>query len=719
VQVDEVNPAGALFPLVVETGTNFQLAHVLFMDVVGYSQLLIDDQREVLRDLNAIVRGTEQFRVAESQKKLFCLPTGDGMVVAFFTAPDAAARCAIEIARGLRDHPEIRLRMGIHCGPVSAVTDVNQYMNVAGGGINIAQRVMDCGDAGHILLSQRVAEDFVQFREWNASVHDVGEAEVKHGTKLHLFNFFGDGFGNAVLPAKLKKPAAPAANKKWALAALIAGLAIIVFLLIYRIAIPLRGPARNGERVSEGRALPISDKSIAVLPFENLSDDKSNAYFVDGIQDEILTRLAKVADLKVISRTSTQRFKSKPGDLPEIARQLGVAHILEGSTQRSADQVRVNVQLIDAATDAHVWAETYDRRLTDVFAVETEIATKIADMLQARLTGAEHVAMAARPTENMEAHELYLKGRFFWSKRTGDDLNKAIDYFDQAIAIDPKYALAYAGLADAYTLLPALTATAPRDSFPKAKAAARKALEIDNTLAEAHVSLGSALFFYDLDLPQAMMEFQHAIELNPNYATGHHWYGLNSLLSLGQFDNAIAEVKRALELDPLSLIINADLGRTYYFARRYDEAIEQLHKTLEMDPNFYFAHRHLGSVLMAKGDFKAAIAEYQKARMLNNDPRVLGLLAYASARLGDRPEALKILDQMKEISKQRYVSAESFALVYLGLGNKEETLHWLEQGYQDRFPEITRIKVDPILDPLRGDPRFEALANKIIPPDAK
>jgi tetratricopeptide (TPR) repeat protein len=215
------------------------------------------------------------------------------------------------------------------------------------------------------------------------------------------------------------------------------------------------------------------------------------------------------------------------------------------------------------------------------------------------------------------------------------------------------------------------------------------------------------------------MEFRRAIELNPNYATGHHWYGLNCLLSLGRFDDAIAEVKRARELDPLSLIINADLGRTYYFARRYDEAIEQLHNTLEMDPNFYFAHRHLGAVLMVKGDFKAAIGEYQKARMLNNDPRVLGLLAYASARSGDRPEALRILEQMKEISMQRYVSAESFAFVYLGLGNKEETLRWLEQSYQDRFPEITRIKVDPLLDPLRGDPRFESLANKIIPPDVK
>jgi TolB-like protein/Flp pilus assembly protein TadD len=704
---------------VVETRTNFELAHVLFVDVVGYSQMLIDDQREVLRDLNVVVRGTEQFRAAESQKRLVCLPTGDGMVVAFFTAPDAAVRCAIEIARGLRDHPEISLRMGIHCGPVSAVTDVNQHMNVAGGGINMAQRVMDCGDAGHILLSQRVAEDLAQFREWNAAVHDIGETEVKHGTKLHLFNFFGDGFGNAGLPAKLKKPSAPAANKKSALAALIAGAAIIALLLFYRLGTPLRGVPRNGERGPEERALPISDKSIAVLPFENLSDDKSNAYFVDGIQDEILTRLAKVADLKVISRTSTQRFKSKPGDLHEIARQLGVAHILEGSAQRSADQVRVNVQLIKAASDTHLWAETYDRKLTDVFGVETEIATKIADVLQARLTGAQHVAMAARPTENMAAHELYLKGRFFWNKRTGDDLEKAIDYFNQAIAVDPKHALAYAGLADCYALLPALTATAPRDSFPKGKAAARKALEIDDTLAEAHASLGSALFFYDLDLPQATLEFRRAIELNPNYATGHHWYGLNSLLSLGRFDVAIAEVKRALELDPLSLIINADLGRTYYFARRYDEAIEQLHKTLEMDPNFYFAHRHLGSALIIKGDFAAAIGEYEKARAVNDDPRVLGMLAYASARSGNKAEALKILEQMKEISRQRYVSAESFALVYLGLGNKEETLRWLEQSYQDRFPEITRIKIEPLLDPLRGDPRFESLANKIIPPDVK
>jgi TolB-like protein len=480
----------------------------------------------VLRDLNAVVRGTEQFRAAESQKKLVCLPTGDGMVVAFFTAPDAAARCAIEIARALRDHPEIGLRMGIHCGPVSAITDVNQHMNVAGGGINMAQRVMDCGDAGHILLSQRVAEDLAQFREWNASVHDVGEAKVKHETKVRLFNFFGDGFGNAALPAKLKKSGASSVNKKWAMVALIIGAAGVALLIFFRVGMPLRGVPRNEEGRTGSAA--VSDKSIAVLPFENLSDDKSNSYFVDGIQDEILTRLAKVADLKVISRTSTQRFKSKPGDLPEIAKQLGVAHILEGSAQRSADQVRVNVQLIKAASDAHLWAETYDRKLTDVFGVETEIATKIADMLQAKLTKTEHVAMSARPTENMEAHELYLKGRYFAGKRTGDDLQRAIDYYNQALTKDPNYAAAYAGIANSYALLQEYSNVTAAEVFPKAHAAAARAVALDNNLAEAHAALAFVLSEADLNFKEARREFERAIELNPNFADAHYFFGFRS-----------------------------------------------------------------------------------------------------------------------------------------------------------------------------------------------
>jgi TolB-like protein/tetratricopeptide (TPR) repeat protein len=465
-----------------------------------------------------------------------------------------------------------------------------------------------------------------------------------------------------------------------------------------------------------GPSLPISEKSIAVLPFDNLSRDPDNAYFTEGVQDEILTRLAKVADLKVISRTSTQQFKSAPEDLPRIAKQLGVAHVLEGSVQRANDQIRVNVQLINALTDAHLWAETFDRKLTDIFGVESEIAKTIADTLQAKLSGSEKHAIAARPTENTEAHQLYLKGRFFWNKRTGKDLKKSIDYFQQAITVDPNYALAYAGVADAYVFLPGYTAGTPQDCYPKAMAAAKKALELDDTLAEAHTALALAIWYYDFDFSQANREFQRAIELNPNYATAHQQYGNNTLSALGRFDDAIAEGKRAVELDPLSLVINSDLGVDYFFARRYDEAIAQLHKTLEMDPGYYFAHVMLAQTLEMKSAPDAAIAEYQKARALNDDPSVLGMLGRAYGLSGNRTEAEKILNQLRELSTQRYVAAYSFALVYLGLGDKEEALRWLEQSYQDRAgSDVGWIRVDPLVNPLRDDPRFEALAEKIIP----
>ena len=472
-----------------------------------------------------------------------------------------------------------------------------------------------------------------------------------------------------------------------------------------------------GRYTSSKQSAIAPEKSIAVLPFENLSGNPENAYFTDGIQEEILMRLAKIADLKVVSRTSTVRYKRSPGSLREIATQLGVANVLEGSVQRSADRVHVNVQLIKAASDTHLWAEAYDRKLTDIFAVESEIAKTIADTLQAELTGSERNAIAARPTENTEAYQLYLKGRFFWNKRTGQNLNKAADYFNQAIRTDPNYALAYVGLADAYVLMPFYGAGTPQDCYPKAKAAAKKALELDDTLTEAHASLGYVLHVCDLDFDGSTREFQRAIELNPNYATAHHWYGIELLASLGRFNEAIREVKRGLELDPLSLPINGGLGRTYYFARRYDEAIEQLRKTSEMDPGFYYAHWNLGSALAAKGAIGAAIEEYQKARALDDDPFVLGLLGHAYASSGNKIEAEKILNQLKELSKERYVSAYSFALVYLGLGNKEEALRLLEKSYQDRTGnDLVYFRVEPLLDPLRGEPRFEELVTKVFAP---
>jgi TolB-like protein/Tfp pilus assembly protein PilF len=505
-------------------------------------------------------------------------------------------------------------------------------------------------------------------------------------------------------------PTKASRNRAWIYVVAVAGAISLSLFFLGRYTASFRSGTRQTESF---------EKSIAVLPFENLSEDKANEYFAEGIQEEILTRLSKIADLKVISRTSTQKYKSAPGGLREIAQQLGVANILEGGVQKAADQVRVNVQLINANTDAHLWAETYDRNATDIFGVESEIAKTIADKLEAKLTGSEQRAIAVRPTENTQAHQLYLKGRYFLNRRTADDLKKSIDHFNQAIAADPNYALAYVGLADSYSLLPSLMPVAPHEYFPKAKVAVRKALDLDDSLAEAHTSLAVLLCSYDFNFPQADREFQRAIELNPNYATAHHWYGAILLGALARFDQATGEVKRALELDPLSLVINADLGRIYYFARRYDQAIYQLRKTLEMDPNFFFAHRHLVTALEVKGDVQGAIAECQKARALNNDPRVLALLGHAYAVSGKKSEALDILEQMKVLTKDRYVSPYSFALVHLGLGDKEEALRWLEQSYQDRFPEVIRIKTEPLLDSLRGDPRFEALADKIVPANVK
>jgi len=456
----------------------------------------------------------------------------------------------------------------------------------------------------------------------------------------------------------------------------------------------------------------ISNKSIAVLPFENLSRDPDNAYFAEGVQDEILTRLAKVADLKVISRTSTQHFKSTPDNLPEIAKQLGVAHIVEGSVQKASDQVRVNVQLLNAMTDAHLWAETYDRKLTDIFAVESDIAKSIAEMLQARLSGSEKSSIAKTTTVNPEAYELYLRGKFFAEKRTGADLRKSIEYYDQSIAKDPGYPLAYVGLADSHLLLTAYGATSPKESITPAKVALKKALDLDDSLAQAHASSG-LLATLELDLNRAISELERAIQLNPNYATAHHWIAL-PLMFVGQFDRGIAEGKRAIELDPLSLIINADLCWMYFNARRYDEAEAQARKTLEMDPRFYIAHYYLGEALQFKGKLVDAIAEFQTSTELNNnDQYSLAMLGQAYARNGQKDEAQKILARLREKAQSRYIAPYALAVVLTALGDKAHAIDELEHGYDEGGFYIALITVDPLFDDLHGDPRFDALLQKI------
>ena len=686
-----------------EANAKVEIAHVLTMDVVEYSKLLITEQTRVMAELTSSVKNTERFRLAVAADKLVCIPTGDGMALVFFEDPQAPIDCAAEVAMGLKNQAKLRLRMGIHSGPVNQVVDVSGRPNVAGAGIDMAQRVMDCGDAGHILVSKRSADDLAPFPKWNSHLHELGECEVKHGRKISLVNFFTDQIGNPQRPKKC--PAATSAPRVAAVGAVL--LVVVALSLVWSL----------GKFRKQSSTFSPPAKSIAVLPFENLSQDPDNAYFADGIQEEILTRLSKIAELRVISRTSTRGFRSKPENLGNIARQLGVAHILEGTVQKDADQVRVSVQLINAQTDSHLWADRYDRKLTGIFAVETEIAQKIANTLQAKLTGREQRAIAVRPTENPEAYQLYLKGRYLWAKRNREDLEKAIDYFNQAVSEDENYARAYAGIADCYAVLPYFSNLNPKECIQKAKMAANKALDLDNELADAHASLGILLMSDGkMGAAEAKREFQRAIDLDPNYANAYHWLGYIYFAPLGEFDDAIIEVKRALELDPLSPAFNVHLGDTYIMARRYPEAILQLRKTLELDPDSSYAHAVLGDALALNGELDQAIREYKKAYELDHDVHHLARLARAHVLNGEHGEGVRLLSQLKDLEWQGSVWHYDLALVYTALGDKSQAIERLEQSCQaGEAGGIGRIKVDPMLDPLRGDPRFENLANQVFP----
>src|SRR5213594_1187151 len=462
----------------------FEIGHVLFIDIVGYSKLLINEQSDQIQKLKEIVRGTEQFRLAETEGKLLRLPTGDGGALVFRNSLEAPVLCALEIDKALKSHPKLRVRMGIHSGPVNEVTDLNEQANIAGAGINIAQRVMNCGDASHILLSKRVADDLEQYPRWRPQLHDLGECEVKHGMRIGLVNLYTGEVGNAQLPKKFQALKKRGTRLRWtAIAGALLALAVIV------------GGIAMFSRYGVRSTLTAAEKSIAVLPFENLSEDKSNAYFADGIQEEILTRLAKIADLKVISRTSTQRYQSKPGNLAEIAKQLGVANILEGSVQKAADQVRVNVQLVNAQTDSHRWAETYDRKLTDIFDVESEIAKGIAESLQAKLTGHEEQALAVKPTNNPEAYDAYLRGLAFearyYSSYSPDLMRKATAFYERAVQLDPNFALAWVRVSRAngriYYTCDDTTCIARREA---AKRALENAQKLEPNSPETLLALG-------------------------------------------------------------------------------------------------------------------------------------------------------------------------------------------------------------------------------------
>jgi TolB-like protein/class 3 adenylate cyclase/Tfp pilus assembly protein PilF len=589
-----------------------EIAHVLFVDIVGYSKLLINEQRRLLDLLNQIVRATEQFRIADANGRLISIPTGDGVALVFYNTPEAPVECALEISRADKQHPEFKLRMGVHSGPVSGVIDVNGRANIAGGGINTAQRVMDCGDAGHILVSKRVAEDLGQYGHWNRHLHELGECEVKHGVRISIVNLYTEELGNPEVPEKFRhaRHKAPFSTEKTAAGKnrlLLIGTAVLIIALLavgallwsrrpaptLNTASSSVAPATANERPSA--ALPpspekIAEKSIAVLPFENLSDDKQNAFFTDGVQDEILTDLARIADLKVISRTSVMQYKSGAArNLREIGQQLGVAHLLEGSVQRANNRVRVNAQLIDTRNDAHLWAQTYDRDLADVFAIQSEIAKAIADQLQAKLSPNEKSAIEQPPTADVTAFELYSRAKNLllttsFSAIGGQNLLKAVDLLNQAITRDPSFFLAQCQLAYAHVNLYFLGNDHTPARLASAQAAVEAAFRLRPDAGEAHLARAEHLYRGYLDYDGALAELEVARRMLPN---DPHVFELTGYIARrqGKREEGLRDLERAVELDPRNFFTLQQIALSYYSLRRYSEEAAVLDRALSIKPD--------------------------------------------------------------------------------------------------------------------------------------
>jgi TolB-like protein/class 3 adenylate cyclase/Tfp pilus assembly protein PilF len=586
-----------------------EIAYVLFVDIVGYSKLVTSEQRRLLELLNQIVRQSEHFRSAEAKHRLLSVPTGDGMALVFYNTPAAPVECALEISTAATEHPELQLRMGIHSGPVSGVVDVSGRSNIAGAGINIAQRVMDCGDAGHILVSKHMAEDLEQYGHWKQHLHDLGECEVKHGVRVAVVNLYTEDHGNPEVPQKFvqarhKAVAVPVAVEKprttrsWMIPAaviIVATLAAGGYFLSQR-SVPMAnssasksGPAAISAQTT---AVPsaVPEKSIAVLPFENLSDEKQNAYFTDGVQDEILTDLAKIADLKVISRTSVMQYKTGAArNLREIAQQLGVAHLVEGSVQKVANRVRVNAQLIDARNDAHLWAQTYDRDLADVFAIQSEIAKAIADQLQAKLSPTEKSAIEERPTSDVAAFELYSRAKDLilntgFSAISTQNLQKGIDLLNQALARDPSFFAAYCQLAYAHDTLYALGT----DHTPARLALADKALRVASQLrpdaSETHLARANHLYLAYRDYDGALAELEIVRGTMPNSPRVFELTGFIARRR-GAHDEGLRNLERAMALDPRNFFTLQQLAISYTILRRFADAIATLDRALSIKPD--------------------------------------------------------------------------------------------------------------------------------------
>jgi TolB-like protein/Tfp pilus assembly protein PilF len=763
-----------------ESQVHLETAHILFLDVVGYSKLLVNEQREVLQQLNEAVRGAPQFRKSSAAGKLIRIPTGDGMALVFFQSPEQPVHCAMEIAKALKNYPHIRLRMGVHSGPVDQVTDVNDQTNVAGAGINFAQRVMDCGDAGHILISKRVADDLAQDRLWQPLLHELGEIEVKHGVKLGIVNLYTAELGNPHSPQKLS---------------------------------PQAGAAKQPIASFKTESV-VPEKSIAVLPFENLSAEQENAFFTDGVQDEILTNLAKIADLKVISRTSVLQYKTgMKRNLREIANALGVAHVVEGTVQRAGNRVRVSAQLIDARSDTHLWGEHYHRSLDDVFAIQSEIAKAVADELQAKLSPAEKAAIEQKPTDDLAAYDRYIRAKALLTgtsnldSRLGDNLFQAVRLLSQAIARDPNFLLAYCQLAWAHDQLYFFGFDHTAARLALANEALERAMQLGPDRGEAH--LAAAWIYYQcyLDYDRARAELDLARRTLPNEPFVFALAGYIDRRQ-GRWKEHISNFERALEIDPRNVFILQQLSQSYKNLRRFTEMGDVLDRTLAIipadammrvarafvdldaradtaslratinnvvteDPNageaiadlwFHFAlcegdaaevtralafispegdtlsnvrmpqnvfqgiaARARGDSVTARTAFTATRAEMEKIVMEQPDyAEALCMLGLIDAGLGRKEEALtegRRAVELLPLTKNAITGAELMmflAIIYAWTGEKDLALKELTSLLEIPDPHLSygQLRLHPYWDPLRGDPRFDKIVEESKKPVA-
>ncbi len=790
--------------MAVDSPSNFDLeiAHVLFMDIVGYSKLLTSEQRERQRELNAIVRETEPFRVAEADGKLVRIPTGDGMVLAFFTKPDAPARCAVAISRALYGTTHLPLRMGIHSGPVELVEDVNDKPNLAGAGVNIAQRVMDCGDAGHILLSARAADDLAEHAEWNAQLHQLGEVEVKHGVRVRIASLHSDGIGNAGIPRKLRRQRLVRKRR------LLVVLATLVVLLA-GIAAGKRAWQRQARLRAEATAesAKAREKSVAVLPFENLSSGEDNAVFAGGVHREVLLNLAKLADLKVISRDSVMRYKAgAERKLKQIGDELGVNYIVEGSVQRAANHIHVTVELIEARTDRHAWAETYDGNLTEVLTFQGEIAQRISNQLGAKLSPRESTELASRPTQDIAAFEAYIRARALMETPDLDDDNakfvedntRAVQLLEQAVARDRKFTAAYWALTEANIQLFRSSNPPNTDHRTRAEAALKEAQRIAPEAGETLHAQSRVIYYGYYDFPRALATLELAAKSLPNNAEVTLTRGL-LYRRFGRWQEAYAQFVRSTELNPQDLLayISADgaaVGLRWWdeadqmveriakhFPRRASVATMEHAVTLRLRGDVAAGNKQLENMkLQMPGDFAplfyipfwerdfeqcrgvitdaAKYSELQDERWnkqlqltfvtkfpfdeeaardaekrleaglaapLHREQQGDLIIALSNVKmlLGKKKEALRIAEESVEqhpISEDALANVERLkrlAFMYLYAGENDRALQTFAKLVQLPGGEAYgELRYNPVLDPLRKDPRFEEILKQAQQP---